>query len=131
FLNRGRGHFDALGPESGCAVNLGGTPQAYMGVEADDLNGDGRPDLFVTAFSRETNTFFRNEGQGQFLDVTYGSGLGPASWFRLGFGTCFLDVDRDGSPDIFVSNGHVARLIDEEGDPNITFRQKAQLYLND
>jgi hypothetical protein len=102
-----------------------------MGVDADDLDGDGRPDLFVTAFSQETNTLFRNEGGGSFLDVTPGSGLGPPSWLMLGFGTCFLDVDRDGSLDIAVVNGHVSRYIGEEGNANITFKQPAQLFLND
>jgi hypothetical protein len=131
FHNRGNGRFDSLGPVSGCAVNLAGTPLGFMGVDADDLDGDGRPDLFVTAFAHETNTFFRNEGNCQFLDATQATGLGPPSWAMLAFGTCFLDVDRDGSLDIAVVNGHVSRHIDDEGDPNNTFRQKAQLFLND
>jgi enediyne biosynthesis protein E4 len=130
FHNLGNGRFEAVGPASGCAVNLQGSPQAYMGVDAGDLDGDGRPDLFVTAFSRETNTFFRNIGRGQFLDVTHGSGLGPPSWFALGFGACFLDGDRDGNLDIVVVNGHVDRHVEEEGEPAITFRQKAQLFRN-
>jgi hypothetical protein len=131
FHNLGKGRFESIGPRSGCAVNLVGSRQAYMGVDADDLDGDGRPDLFVTAFSQETNTFFRNEGGGSFLDVTPGSGLGPPSWFMLGFGACFLDVDRDGSLDIAVVNGHVSRYVGEEGNANITFKQPAQFFLND
>jgi hypothetical protein len=130
FRNRGDGRFESIGPMSGCAVNLNGARQAYMGVDADDLDGDGRPDLFVTAFSQETNTYFRNEGGCRFLDVTQGSGLGPPSWPMLGFGTCFLDVDNDGSLDIMVANGHVSRQIDAEGLTDITFRQKAQLFRN-
>jgi hypothetical protein len=130
FHNLGNGRFESIGPISGCAVNQEGRRQAYMGVDADDLHGEGRPDLFATAFSEETNTLFRNEGGGHFLDVTHGSGLGPPSWFMLGFGTCFLDVDRDGSLDVVAVNGHVSRHIDREGNPNITFRQTAQLFLN-
>lgn len=130
FRNRGNGTFESVALVSGCAVNLVGTPQAYMGVDADDLHGNGRPDLFVTAFSRETNSLFRNEGGGQFLEVTRGSGLGPPSWFRLAFGTAFLDLDRDGSLDIVVINGHVARYVDDDGDPNITFKEQSQLFLN-
>lgn len=130
FRNLGGGKFESVALVSGCAVNLVGTPQAYMGVDADDLDGDGKPDLFVTAFSRESNTFFRNVGRGQFLDATRGTGLGPPSWFRLGFATAFLDVDRDGSLDVAVINGHVARYVDEDGDPNVTFRQQSQLFLN-
>jgi hypothetical protein len=131
FLNQGGGKFESIGPVSGCAVNLAGRPQAYMGVDADDLDGDGLPDLFSTAFSRETNTFFRNLGRGRFQDVTHGSGLGPPSWHTLGFGTCFVDVDLDGSLDIVVVNGHVSAHVDDEGNPDVTFRQPAQLYLND
>jgi enediyne biosynthesis protein E4 len=129
FRNRGDGRFEALGPVCGCAVNLAGSPQAYMGVDADDLHGSGRPDLFVTAFAGETSTLFRNEGRCRFLDVTHGSGLGPPSRYRLGFGTCFLDADGDGNLDIVVVNGHVSRHVDDEGDPAITFREPAQLFL--
>lgn len=131
FRNLGKGRFQPLGPASGCAVNAVGNPQAYMGVVAADLDGDGRPDLFSTAFARETNTLFRNLGGCRFLDVTAGSGLGPPSWYRLAFGTCAVDVDRDGSLDLVVANGHVVARIDEEGDPTNTFRQPPQLYLND
>jgi hypothetical protein len=131
FHNLGGGRFESIGLISGCAVNLAGRPQAYMGVDADDLDGDGLPDLFSTAFARETNTFFRNRGHCHFLDMTHGSGLGPPSWWPLGFGTCFLDAARSGGLDIVVANGHVSRNVDEDGEPNNTFRQKAQFYFND
>jgi hypothetical protein len=130
FHNLGQGKFESIGLVSGCAVNLAGQPQAYMGVDGDDLDGDGLPDLYSTAFSRESNTFFHNRGRCQFLDMTQGSGLGPPSWHLLGFGTCFLDVDRDGRLDIAVANGHVSAHVDEDGDPNNTFRQAARLYHN-
>jgi enediyne biosynthesis protein E4 len=130
FHNLGNGRFESVGPVSGCAVSLEGEATASMGVDADDLDGDGRPDLFVTTFARETKPLYRNEGGGQFLDASFASGLGSATWHRLGFGTAFLDADRDGNLDLFISNGHVSRHIDDEGDPNLTFRQKAQLFLN-
>jgi hypothetical protein len=130
FRNLGGGRFESIGPSSGCAVNLAGTPQAYMGVDADDLDGDGLPDLYVTAFTRETDTFFRNIGGGLFLDMTHGSGLGPPTWHPLSWGACFLDADHDGHLDIAVASGHVSRYVDEDGDPNNTFLQKAQFYHN-
>jgi hypothetical protein len=130
FRNLGNGKFESIGLVSGCAVNLAGHTQAYMGVDADDLAGDGLPDLYVTAFARESSTFFRNRGHCQFLDMTHGSGLGPPSWHHLGFGACFLDLDRDGRLDIAVANGHVSANVDEDGNPDNTFRQVAQLYHN-
>jgi enediyne biosynthesis protein E4 len=102
-----------------------------MGVTAADFDGDGRPDLFSTTFAGESKSLFRNRGKSQFLDVTTGSGLGPATWHRLGFGTCAPDLDRDGSPDLVIANGHVMAHIDSQGDPTNTFRQTPQLFLND
>jgi len=131
FRNLGGGRFEQKGPASGCVVNGSGNPQAYMGVTAADFDGDGRPDLFSTTFAGESKSLFRNRGKSQFLDVTTGSGLGPATWHRLGFGTCAPDLDRDGSPDLVIANGHVMAHIDSQGDPTNTFRQTPQLFLND
>lgn len=130
FRNLGTGRFEEVALRNGCALNGAGNTQAYMGVDADDLDGDGRPDLYSTAFARETNTLFRNLGGARFLDRTVGSGLGPPTFHRLGFGTCFFDADRDGSLDVVVVNGHVSANVDEDGDPANTFRQPAQLFLN-
>jgi enediyne biosynthesis protein E4 len=131
FHNLGGGKFEAKGPACGCLVSGTGNPQAYMGVTAADFDGDGLPDLFSTTFAGESKSLFRNRGKGQFLDVTAGSGLGPATWHRLGFGTRALDVDRDGAIDLVIANGHVMANIDRDGDPTNTFRQPAQLFLND
>jgi hypothetical protein len=129
--NRGDGRFESLGPSSGCAFNLDGATQAYMGVDADDLHGDGWPDLYVTAFAREPDTLFCNLGNGCFLDATRGSGIGPSSWHPLSWGVCLFDADRDGRLDVAVANGHVSRHIDDDGNPNNTFRQPAQFYWNE
>jgi hypothetical protein len=78
-----------------------------MGVVADDLDGDGRIDLFITNLVNESNTFFRNLGAMQFVDATLGAGLDAPSRPRTGFGDAALDVDNDGLLDLFVANGHV------------------------
>lgn len=130
FRNLGGGRFQALGASCGALVNVEGLPQAYMGVDADDVDDDLLPDIFSTAFSQESNTLFRNEGSCRFLDITKITGLGPPSWLMLGFGTCFLDVDNDSRLDLFVANGHVSRHVDGQGDHSLTFRQTAQLFRN-
>jgi hypothetical protein len=70
-------------------------------VCAGDADGDGRVDLFVTAFGR--NALYRNAGQGRFEDVTAKAGL-DAGRDRWGSGCSFLDMDRDGDLDLFVAN---------------------------
>ena len=50
FLNRGDGTFEDLTESSGAAASESGTFQAGMGVDAEDLTGDGLPELFVTHF---------------------------------------------------------------------------------
>jgi hypothetical protein len=131
FRNLGNGRFACPGPGCGCAANLAGNRHACRGVDADDLDGDGRPDLFATSAPEETKSVWRNEGDGQFLDITPMTGLGSATWPRSGFGACFLDVDRDGSPDIFVTNGDDRLAAEGVGHGGGVSRQSVQLFLND
>ena len=66
---------------SGCSLNAEGRAEASMGVDAGDYDGDGDLDLFMAHLDTETNTLYRNDGQGHFEDRTIPSGLRPrASW---------------------------------------------------
>ena len=72
------------------------------GVCVADYNNDGFDDIFCTYFGQ--NRLYRNNGDGTFTDVTKQAGLsepGPARW---GAGCAFLDYNRDGHLDLFVSN---------------------------
>ncbi len=114
---------------AGAAVDASGQPQASMGVLAEDLNGDGLVDLFMTHLHRETNTLYVNLGDGLWDDGTRASGLGRPSFLYTGFGTAVLDYDRDGELDIAVVNGAVKR-IDEQfrNGEELPLRQKNQLF---
>ncbi len=115
----------------GVAVNADGKPEASMGVDAADFDGDGDEDLLMAHLTGETNTFYRNDGGSLFLDETMRTGLGPPSIEKTGFGTGVLDYDGDGWLDLFVANG-AAQVIETEaraGDP-YPLRQKNQLYRN-
>ena len=72
-----------------------------VGVCVGDYNNDGYEDLFVTYFGQ--NRLYRNNGDGTFSDVTEHAGL---SWptTRFGSGCAFVDYNRDGWLDLFVSN---------------------------
>jgi hypothetical protein len=78
-----------------------------MGVDAEDVDGDGRPELFVTNFADESNTLYQNLGDGQFQDLTPFFGLAADSMPWVGWGCALADFDGDGWPDSFVTNGHV------------------------
>ena len=72
-----------------------------QGVCAGDYDNDGHTDLFVTYWGR--NVLYRNTGQGTFSDRTEAAGL-RGTRDRWGSGCAFLDYDRDGLLDLFVSN---------------------------
>jgi hypothetical protein len=113
---------------AGVGFDLNGKPQAGMGVDCADFDGDRLPDLFVTNFSDELNTLYQNRGDGLFEDVTTKAGL--ASGFHpLGFGTKMFDFDNDGDVDIYVTNGHVIDNV-QLYQPTHTYAQKDLLYEN-
>ncbi len=71
------------------------------GVCVGDYNNDGYEDIFCTYFGQ--NRLYRNNGDGTFTDVTRAAGLWSAE-ARWGAGCSFLDYNRDGHLDLFVSN---------------------------
>jgi len=70
-------------------------------VAVGDYNNDGFEDLFLTYYGQ--NMLYRNNGDGTFTDVTEKAGLLHAGT-RWGAGCTFVDYDRDGHLDLFVSN---------------------------
>lgn len=72
-----------------------------FGVTVADYNNDGFEDLFITGWPQ--NTLYRNNGDGTFTDVTAAAGL-LHSGNRWGTGCTWVDYDRDGRLDLFVSN---------------------------
>ena len=129
YQNAGDGTFRDVALQAGVAYNVRGQAEAGMGVDIGDCDRDGDWDLFVTNFSRETNTLYRNEGT-YFKDVTAVAGLGRPSWLYLGFGTAFFDYDHDGDPDLYVANGHVLDRV-QVLQPGVRYAQEHQLFRND
>ena len=111
--NTGKGAFEEVGLLAGVAMPGHGRPISAMGVDTADVDGDGRPDLAVTALAGETFPFYRNEGGGLFRDAGVSSGLGVLTVRRSGWGLAFGDFDNDGAPDLFTANAHVNDRIDQ------------------
>jgi enediyne biosynthesis protein E4 len=100
FRNRGDLAFEDVTDTAGVAG------KGYeLGVAAADYDNDGDTDLFVAGLRR--NILYRNRGDGTFEDVTAKAGLSapdPEYGTLWAVGAAFLDYDRDGWLDLFVSN---------------------------
>jgi hypothetical protein len=96
-----------MAPINGLSTNADGGVQATMGMAIGDINADGRPDIFSTNFSMDTNTLHLSTPDGFFVDRTQAWGLGLPSRPYLGWTTRLLDLDGDGDEDLYALNGHV------------------------
>jgi len=112
FLYRNDGHarFEEIAVAAGCAFNDTGAPDGSMGVAVADYNLDGRPDIWVVNYERETIGLYKNLGDRAFEHVSQSTGVSVVGTMFVGFGTVFLDADLDGDEDVFVANGHVLRF---------------------
>ena len=128
FRNDG-GRFVNISLATGTAYSGNGRAQAGMGVTLADYDNDLQVDIFVTNFSQDHNTLYRNEGDGFFTDVTGRAGLASSSRPFMGWGTFFFDYDHDGWQDLFVANGHLMPAI-ERGGGGLRYCQRNQLYRN-
>jgi hypothetical protein len=127
--NLGGGRFTDVAMEAGVALSDSGTLLSGMGIGVGDYDNDAREDLFVTNFSKQGNSLYRNDGGGMFSNRTYASGIGTISLNWLGFGCAFLDEDLDGWLDLLVANGHVmdnVALTERE----VTYAERKSLYRN-
>ncbi|MDR3718008.1 MAG: CRTAC1 family protein [Bryobacteraceae bacterium] len=96
YHNEGGGKFRDVSQEMGISrIGWG------EGVCAGDYDNDGFTDLFVTYWGQ--NILYKNEGGKHFRDVTRAAGL-EQSRVRYNAGCAFIDYDRDGRLDLFVSN---------------------------
>ena len=89
-----------------------------MGVDAEDVNGDGLPDLFVTNYWNESNALYMNLGQACSRTRTPAGGMAADSMPWVGWGCALADFDNDGWPDCFVANGHVDDNLELMGIPD-------------
>jgi enediyne biosynthesis protein E4 len=129
YRNKHDGTFEDVSYISGFALNDEGREQASMGIAVGDYNRDGKVDFYITNFSDDYNTLYRNDGEGTFSDVTFRAGIANLTTPFLGWGAGFLDYDNDGLLDIFVANGHVYPGVDKQ-DWGTTWAQRPLLLRN-
>ena len=131
WINRGDGAFADNALLAGVAVNREGQPEAGMGVDAGDFDGDGYPDLVLGHLEQETNTLYVNGGAGLFRDESASTRLGQPSLPFTAFGIGWIDYDNDSWLDVLAVNGAVIGIdaLIRAGDP-YPLRQANQLLRN-
>jgi hypothetical protein len=129
FHNNGDGIFSEVALEAGVAFDPNGSARGGMGVDAEDLDGDGYLEIFVANFSAETNALFHNDKDGLFTEITNKVGLGTISIPMSGFGSRFFDYNNDGLVDLFVHNGHPFEPINKLF-PETTYKEPPFLFEN-
>ncbi len=106
FMNNKDGTFREEGVTRGVALSDDGMEQAGMGVGIGDYNLDGHLDLFKTHFVGDTSGLYRNDGKGNFDEVTRAAKTGVETRFTS-WGAGMVDLDNDGYPDVFFVTGSV------------------------
>ncbi|MEO8663463.1 MAG: CRTAC1 family protein [Bryobacteraceae bacterium] len=124
YHNGGAGHFTDVTEQAGLRTTEWAVHAVWL-----DFDRDGKLDLFVVNYLKWTpetspvchpadpkitvycdprqvpgmpNRLYRNRGNGTFEDVTAHSGIGR--YIGKGMSAAMADYDRDGYPDLFVTN---------------------------
>jgi len=96
YRNNGDGTFTDVTREAGLDYSGWG-----QGACVADFDNDGHEDLFVTYYGK--NRLYHNNGNGTFTEMAERAGVAGADG-RWNSGCAFVDYDRDGKVDLFISN---------------------------
>jgi len=129
YINKGDGTFEDASFYSGFALNQDGQEQASMGLAVGDYRNNGYVDLYTGTFSDDYKSLFRNDGKGNFREITPEMGMAEVTYPFLTWSTEFIDYDNDGWKDIFAVNGHVYPQADKNN-WGTSFAQRPYLFHN-
>jgi enediyne biosynthesis protein E4 len=77
--------------------------------------------------SINNDKFYRNEGNGKFIDITKEAGI---VYEGYGLGLAFGDINKDGYPDIYVSNDYISNDLLYINQRNGTFKNQSENFLS-
>jgi enediyne biosynthesis protein E4 len=129
YLNNHNGTFRDASYSSGAGFSEDGKAEAGMSADAADVRNNGLYDLFVSHLDFQLNRYYRNNGEGAFIDATIASGIGQSNYRSSSFGARFVDFDNDGWRDLLVVNGHILDNI-ALYHPNVAYAEEKRLYRN-
>ncbi len=129
LMNNHDGTFREEALFRGVALSGDGRQMGGMGGSVGDYNLDGHTDLLKTHYYNQATGLYRNDGKGDFDDMTIQAGLNGETRFVCS-GAGFADFDNDGHPDILLSTGTVypeaARILSAfpARTPRVLFRNR-------
>jgi hypothetical protein len=129
LINQHDGTFKDAALNAEVALSADGMARAGMGVDAGDVNGDGRPDFIITNFNDEQHALFLNTIEFPYREWTRESGLAALTRFFVGWGVHFIDYDNDGNLDLILVNGHINSVI-EKTRVDVSYREPPLLLAN-
>ncbi len=129
YRNDGSGHFKDVAYNAGVAVSQDGVEQANMGVALGDYLHTGRFSIFITHFSDEYAVLYRNDGEMNFADESYASGIAAKTTPYVSWGDAFIDWQNNGWPDLFLANGHVYPQVDS-AEIGVKYQEPMLLFEN-
>jgi len=130
LINQKDGTFQDAGSETEVAYDAAGVAKAGMGVDAGDVNEDGRPDFVVTNFNDQYHSLLVGARSGRYDDQTVASGLARFTKKFVGWGAHFIDFDNDGNLDLLIVNGHINQAI-ESTRMDVKYKEPPLLLRND
>jgi hypothetical protein len=129
YINKGDGTFQDSSFYSGFALNQDARETASMGLAVGDYKNNGLLDLYTTTFSDDYKTLYRNDGEGNFVDITPQMGIAEPTYPFLSWGTAFFDYDNDGWKDLMFVSGHVYPQVDQHN-WGTSFAERPLLFHN-
>ena len=129
YRNKGDGTFEETGLSAEIAVDGEGRTYAGMGIDFQDYNNDGLPDLVITNLANQKYALYKNNGDSSFTYDTYMSGIGRMTLLHSGWSLRFLDYDNDGLKDLLIAQGHDLDTI-ELTSPQVHYKEPMMLARN-
>ena len=129
FHQKSDGTFEEVGLESAVAVNSEGQTYAGMGVDFEDYDNDGWPDIVVTDLANQRYALYQNNRDGTFNYASLLSGVSSISQLHSGWSLRFMDYDNDGWKDLLIAQGHDMDNI-QTVSPMLRYREPMMLLRN-
>jgi enediyne biosynthesis protein E4 len=130
YHNLANGTFEEVGSSAGVALSDSGNPLSGMGVDFEDYNNDGWPDIVITDLASQTYGLETNAKNGTFENSVMATGIGPITILHSGWGVRFVDYDNDGWRDLFIAQAHVMDTV-ELDHPHLRYRESPLLARNE